>query len=255
MNQISALFKKEVMESIRNFKLFALIIVFVIFGIISPLTALLMPEIMKLAMDDAGIAFELPAVTAIDSYGQFFNNMNQIGLVIFVIVTGSILTNEFSKDTLVNLITKGLKRRNIMIVKFSYTVVMWTVVYILSAVTAYFYTIYYWDDALENIFMAFSLTWLFGIFLISIIMLASSIFKKSFLGVLFTVLTAVIIMIILSIHPALTGYLPQYLISANMGLITGEIVPGDVLPSVLVTISTAIIIFILSIFTFNKTVI
>lgn len=252
MNQISALFKKEIMESVRNFKLFSLIIVFMIFGIISPLTALLMPEIMRIVMEDAGISFEMAPVSAIDSYVQFFSNINQLGLVIFVIVTGSILTNELSRNTLVNLVTKGLKRHNVIIVKFLYATILWTAVYVLSSVITYLYTIYYWGDPLENILLAFSLTWLFGIFLISIIMLASSIFKTSFLAVLFSVLAIVIAMIILSIHPTIAEYLPQYLISTNIGVLTGEITPGDIVPSVLTTVGAVIIMFGLSIFTFNK---
>lgn len=255
MNQISALFKKEIVESIRTFKLFLLLAVFVIIGIISPLTAYLMPDIMEMVMEDAGVKFELPAVTALDSYVQFFNNMNQLGLPILVIITGSILTNEFSRNTLVNLLTKGLKRHNVMVVKFLYAILMWTVVYVFGAVTTYLYTIYYWNNELENILAAFGLTWLYGIFLISVIMLASAIFRTSFLGVLFTVLGVVIIMIILSIHPTTAEYLPQYLLTSNVGLLTGETGLSDVMPVVLITAAASILIFLLSIVTFNKAVI
>lgn len=255
MNQISALFKKEAVESIRNFKLFLLLAVFIIIGIISPLTAYLMPDIMAMVMKDAGIKFELPVVTAVDSYVQFFGNMNQLGLPILVIVTGSILTNEFSRNTLINLLTKGLKRHNVMLVKFLYTILMWTVVYVFGAVTAYLYTIYYWENELENILAAFGLTWLYGIFLISVIMMASAIFRTSFLGVLFTVLGVVIIMIIASIYPMTAEYLPQYLLTSNMSLLTGETGMSDVMPAVLITAGASILIFLLSIITFNKAVI
>lgn len=252
MNQLSALFKKEIMESVRNFKLFVLLTVFIIIGIISPLTALLMPDIMELVMEDARISFEPPPVAALDAYTQFFGNMNQLGLPILVIVTGSILTNEFSRNTLVNLLTKGLRRHNVMLVKFSYTVLMWTAAYAAGAVTAYLYTIYYWDDELENILVAFSLTWVYGIFLISIIMLSSAIFRTSFLGVLFTALSVVILMIITSIYPPAAEYLPQYLITSNAGLLTGEMIVSDVLPALLITAAVSILIFLLSTAVFNK---
>ena len=252
MNQITALFKKEAVESVRNFKLFILFAVFIIIGIISPLTAYLMPDIMEMVMEDAGVIFELPAVTSLDSYVQFFSNMNQLGLPILVIVTGSILTNEFSGNTLVNLLTKGLKRHNVMLVKFLYTSLMWTVVYVSGAVTAYLYTIYYWDNELENILAAFGLTWLYGIFLISVIMLASAIFRISFLGVLFTVLGLVIVMIILSIYPQTADCLPQYLISSNAELLTGEAGMSDIMTAALITAGASILIFLLSIVMFNK---
>lgn len=252
MNQIAALFKKEIIESIRNFKLIALLIVFMIFGIISPLTAILMPDIMELVMEDAGIEFELPTVTAIDSYTQFFSNVNQMGLVVMVIVLGSLLTNEFTRNTLVNLVTKGLKRHNIIIVKSVYAASVWTIAYFLSALTTYLYTIYYWQEPVSHLILAFTLTWLFGIFLISLIMLASAIFKSSFIGVLITVLATVILMMVLSIHPVIAEYLPQYLISSNIALLTEELTPGDMTASIIVAVITTTVMFLLSILIFDK---
>lgn len=253
MNQISALFKKEMMESIRNFKLFALIIVFMIFGVLSPLTAILMPDIMGMVMEDAGIQFELPPVSAIDSYTQFFSNMNQMGLVIMVLVMGNLLTGEFSRNTLVNLVTKGLKRHNIIIVKSIFSILVWTVAFFLAALITYLYTIYYWDETINHLLLSYGMTWLFGVFLISLIMFASSIFRSSFLGVLISVLAVVIIMMIVSIHPTIAEYLPQHLINSNMAVLTEEIMPGDMLQSVIVTMISTVVLFIVSVSLFNNT--
>lgn len=252
MNQAVALFKKEIVESIRNFKLFALIIVFMILGIVSPLTALLMPDILEAVMEDSGITIDLPPVSAFDSYAQFFSNANQMGLVILVIIFGNILTHEFSRNTLVNLVTKGLKKYNIILVKSAFAVVVWTAAYITGALITYLYTVYYWDDEVQHLIAAFALTWLFGIFLISVIMAASTVFRTSFVGVLITVLAVVIVMMAAGIHPDITEYLPQYLISSNMELLTGELEAGDVVPSVIVTIAASIIMIGASIYIFNN---
>ena len=252
MNQAAALFKKEIVESIRNFKLFALIIVFMILGIVSPLTALLMPDILEAVMEDSGITIDLPPVSAFDSYAQFFSNANQMGLVILVIIFGNILTHEFSRNTLVNLVTKGLKKYNIILVKSAFAVMVWTTAYFTGALITYLYTIYYWEDEVQHLIAAFALTWLFGIFLISVIMAASTVFRTSFVGVLITVLAVVIIMMAAGIHPDIAEYLPQYLISSNMALLTGELEAGDVVPSVIVTIAAIIIMIGASIFIFNN---
>lgn len=255
MSQVSALLKKEVMESVRNFKLFGLITVFIIIGIMSPLLALLLPDILESVMRDMGITLDIPVVTAVDSYTQFFSNMNQIGLVIFVIVIGGILTYEFSKNTMVILITKGLKRHNIIIVKSLYALILWTVSYVLSAVVTYIYTIYYWNDEVQHLVVAFGLTWVYGIFLISVIMLASTIFKSSFLGVLISVIAVVVLMVVLSIHPAIGEYMPQYLIGVNIEVLTGAVEVREVIPSLLTTVGASILLLGLSIMTFNKSAI
>lgn len=252
MNQYTALFKKEFLESLRQFKVFALMIVFMIFGIISPLTAILMPDIMKTFLTDTGIHIELPEVQAVDSYSQFFSNVNQMGLVIMVIVFGNILTHEISGNTLINLITKGLKRHVVISVKYIYTCFLWTITYIIGAVLTYVYTIYYWENTVDYTVAAFSLTWLYGIFLISVIMLASAVFKSSYIGVLITVLCAAILMMIISIHPEWSEYMPQYLLSSSIPMLNGELTPYDMLPSVIISITLSIIMFLSSILIFNR---
>ncbi len=252
MNQMTALFKKESIESIRNFKLFALIIVFMILGIVSPLTALLLPDILEAVMEDTGIALDLPPVSAFDSYAQFFSNANQMGLVILVIIFGNILTHECGRNTLVILITKGLKKYNIVLVKTVFAALAWTAAYIIGALITWLYTIYYWDDEVPHLITAFGMTWLYGVFLICLIMAASAVFRSSFIGVLITVLAVVIIMLIASVHPDIAEFLPQYLISSNMALLAEELEMADIVPSVIVTIVSSVLLIAISISLFNK---
>ena len=62
-----AFVKKELLEQVRTYKLLILFLVFFIFGMLSPLMAKLMPEILsQMPMD--GITITIPDPTAIDSY-------------------------------------------------------------------------------------------------------------------------------------------------------------------------------------------
>ena len=79
MNGYLAFMKKEWMEQIRTFKLFILFVVFFIFGMLSPLTAKLMPELLS-QIPIEGMTIILPEPSAIDSYTQFFKNCSQMGL-------------------------------------------------------------------------------------------------------------------------------------------------------------------------------
>ncbi|WP_342387838.1 ABC transporter permease [Salinicoccus bachuensis] len=252
MSQMLPLFKKELIESWRNFKFAAILIVFAIIGVLSPFTALILPDILGVVMDDSGVTVEIPESTALDSYMQFFSNMNQMGLVIFVIVFGSILTHEFSRNTLVNLVTKGLKRTNVIVVKALFLMLVWTVGYIVSALVAYVYTIYYWDESVNHLVLAFAMTWVYGLFIISIILLASTLFTNSFIAVLFSVVAVVIVMLMASIHPDVAEYLPQYLIGNNVVLLTGEIEAGEVLWPMIITAVLTLVLLSLTILRFKK---
>ncbi|MCC9977252.1 ABC transporter permease subunit, partial [Streptococcus agalactiae] len=110
-----------------------------IFGILGPLTALMMPDIMAGILPKK-LQGAIPEPTYIDSYIQYFKNMNQLGLVILVFLFSSTLTQEFSKGTLINLVTKGLAKKVIILAKFIVITLLWTVSYLLSVVIHFSYT-------------------------------------------------------------------------------------------------------------------
>lgn len=111
-----AFVKKELLEQVRTYKLLILFLVFFIFGMLSPLMAKLMPEILsQMPMD--GITITIPDPTAIDSYSQFFKNLTQMGLIVLVLLFSGTLTTELSKGTLINVLTKGLTRYAVILAK------------------------------------------------------------------------------------------------------------------------------------------
>lgn len=106
--------KKEFIECIRSYKFMILIIVFLAFGFMNPIFAKYMPELLKSMMPD-GMSMKLPEPTVFDSWTQFFKNMNQMGLIIFLLSFSSIISAELQKGTLINMVTKGLSRKKIIL--------------------------------------------------------------------------------------------------------------------------------------------
>lgn len=117
MKQLGNFIKKEITENIRQYRIFILLVVFLAFGILSPATAKFMPEIFKnLVMD--GISINLPSPTYLDSWIQFFKNMSQIVLIVIIVLYAGILVEEYSKNTIQILRTKGLKSYSVILGKF-----------------------------------------------------------------------------------------------------------------------------------------
>lgn len=120
-----AFVKKELLEQVRTYKLLILLLVFFIFGMLSPLMAKLMPEILsQMPMD--GITITIPDPTAIDSYSQFFKNLTQMGLIVLVLLFSGTLTTELSKGTLINVLTKGVTRYAVILAKYTVALVLWS---------------------------------------------------------------------------------------------------------------------------------
>ncbi|MBG9979532.1 ABC transporter permease subunit [Facklamia sp. DSM 111018] len=221
MSSFQVLLKKEWMENYRTHKIISLLLLCIILGIMGPLNALITPDILKnLLPSDAQIS--IPDPSYIDSYMQFFKGINQIGLIALVIIFSGSLTNELTNQTLINLVTKGLSRRIIILAKFIMIISIWTGSYFISSLVQYGYTLYYFSADGTNKVFTYILTWGFGIFLISLLLLFSSLFKKN-TGVLLGVLIVVVILFIISLFNPLKNYNPLFLIQNQSEILLGKV--------------------------------
>ena len=251
MRAYFAFTKKEFIENLRTYKLMIMIVVFLIFGVMSPLFAKFTPEILKAAGLDAS-ALGVGTPTAIDSFAQFFKNVGQLGLLVLVIVFSGIMANELSKGTLINILTKGMRRSTVILSKFIMATVIWTVSYLLCLAVTYAYTAYYFTiENISNAFLAFSSMWLFGVLLIAIVILGGVLFKNVYGSLLLTG-GIVVVMTIVNIAPKLQKYNPITLSSDNMQLIMAQKATSDVMPAVIICAVLTIVSVIASIMIFNK---
>lgn len=68
----------------RTYRLLVLVVVFAFFGLLGPLTAAYLPEIISLASqsDDLGLAVDLPEPVPADGIIQYIGNVAQIGIIV-----------------------------------------------------------------------------------------------------------------------------------------------------------------------------
>lgn len=246
-----AFVKKEFLESVRTYKIFIMFSVFLIFGMINPLTAKLTPELIK-EFVPKGVTITMQRPTAIDSWTQFFQNTSQIGLIILTFMFSSIVSLEVLKKTLINIITKGLKRSIVILSKFTVIFVIWTVSYILSFIVTYLYTVYLFPiDNIKNLGFALFCLWFFGVLLISIIIFSSTI-SKNVSGSLFSIGGIVLIMLILNMIYKFKKYNPLYLINNNIFILSNNISIASFKWSIGISAMLTVIFLLFSIIIFNK---
>ncbi|MCL2819942.1 MAG: ABC transporter permease [Oscillospiraceae bacterium] len=252
MIEFIAFTKKEYMESLRTYRLVTLAAVLLVFGILSPLTAALLPEILGAIDLGDGVVLTLPEPSAIDSWTQFFSNIGQMGMLAVIISFSGSMANEFSRGTLVNLLTKGMKRHVVILSKFFSASVLWTIGYALCLAVCYVYTAYYWpSDVITNAPFAFFSLWLFGEFLIAILIFSGTLFG-SFYGALLSCFGAIVVMALLNISPAIQKFNPISLSGDTLALLSGHKEIADFFPAVIICVSAIVILIIASILVFNK---
>lgn len=243
--------KKEWIENIRNYKLLILVIIFMFFGISNAVIAKLTPELLQL-MEGSGIVIFMPDPTGIDSWIQFYKNMSSLQLLLFLLLFGSILSNEYQKGTLVMLFTKGLKRSHVILSKFINMSIVWSIVYWLCFVCTLLYTmILFPNDHYNAIFSSAFFFYVVGIFFSSVLLLGAVLFKNMSMTLLFTG-GIYIALSILSIFEKIHQYSPFYLGTHNLQLLMNDVQIQDfMIPFVLCILSICLCLF-LSVKLFNK---
>ncbi|WP_288777741.1 ABC transporter permease [Sneathia vaginalis] len=246
-----SLIKKELIENIRTKKILGLLLLFIFVGLISPLTAKLTPQILQ-AIATNGIDIKANTPTEIDSWVQFFKNVKQTGMLGLVILFSTQITNEIQKGTLINLLSKGLPRYQVIISKWFFNTIMWIFSYCICFLVAFGYTKYFFGNTfpIENILMAVFLPLIFGIFLISLEILGSVI-TENVIGTLLFVIGGVVIQFILSLKEEIVKYMPIALIGKNINIIKG-IGFNDYFIPIFTTCGLIIICIISSIIILNK---
>jgi ABC-2 type transport system permease protein len=253
MKQLVAFTRKEFMEIIRTGKIYILLIIFVIFGIMNPAMAKLTPIIFELlaeSMEEQGIVIGNVVVTAITSWEQYYKNA-PMEFIVIIVMFGGILTNEYQKGTLINMLTKGLPRWKVIVSKSFVIFFTWTLCYWVSFGITYAYNEYFWDNSIaSHVLFAASGTYLLGMWLISII-LFSSVFLNSGPAVLLTTGAVYVVTNLLSMIPAAADYLPTKLAS-GMALLTGAARVEDYYKAIIITVLLIMISIVVSVVGFNR---
>lgn len=251
MRAYLAFAKKEFTESMRTYKLLILLLVFLLFGMLSPLTAKLTPKLFEALMTD-GIQITVPEPTAFDSWTQFFKNVSQMGLLVLAILFSGMMANELNRGTLINVLTKGLRRSTVILSKFTAASVIWTIGYFLCFGVCYAYTAYFWGgNGIANLLFSVICLWQFGILLLAVMILGGVLSKNSYGCLLFTGgFTATLLLI--NIVPGFQKYNPVALASKNMSLLAGDTPVKDLAAPLIISAAIVILFIAIAIRVFNK---
>lgn len=251
MRNYSAFLKKEIMESVRTYKLFIMLIVFLVFGIMSPLTAKITPDLINILMPE-GMTITLAEPTALDSWTQFFKNISQMGLIVMVIVFSGVLATEISKGTLINMLTKGLSRVAVILSKFTCVVLIWTISLVLALGVTGGYTVYLFPDGgIHHLFFSIFCLWLFGVFLLAVLIFSATLVNNNY-GCLLITGAAVVACLLANIIPDAYAYNPVSLASMNMDLLTNTIEPSSILFAVVIAAASSLVLLVSSVLVFRK---
>lgn len=251
MRQLQGLMGNQLKEGIRSFKLWIILLIFVFFGIVSPALAKLTPVIMeKVLPANAGV--QLPEVTAIDAWQQFFKNVGQLGLIVFAILFLQLFWEDIRNGSLILFLTKGVSRVTVIFAKWLYAGIIWTVVYLISFAITFIYTVSLFPSAtMDHLMLAIFCLWLFGIFLY-MSACCFAMWTESLIGGLIGAGVLWIVGMIMMVFPKVEYYSPASLAAKNIELLTNHEIAGKIGSSITLSIILIVLMGGLTIIKFKK---
>ena len=215
-------FRKEAMEFIRTQRFIGLFGAFVFFAVVSPLLARFMLEFIQAIVpaEELAMLADLPEPVWIDSYIQFYGNITQLIALAIVILFMGTITSEKKQGTADLMFMKGLGHSSFVLAKFSLMLAAIVLAMLVSSAIVYGLTLLLFDTAGEiaNILGATSLSALFLIWLVSIVVFCSALAKSSAISALLSFGLFIFFMSIGAI-PRLGDFLPGSLVNQGLEII------------------------------------
>lgn len=238
MNSFFVFFRKEWMELVRTKKLMLLMCVFAFLGILSPMAARYMAEIVSLAAGDV-LSLSLPETTWRDSWAQYYNNLSQMGGICVIFLSMGCVIGEKRGGSAALALTKNLSHTVFITAKFTAAAVSFLISLFPSALLCYGYTCFLYGYAGEPAAILVSLAAyiIFTFALLGITVLASTAAQNTAISAVLS-FCGFIALGISSYFPVIGRVLPGKLLSETVGMASG-IRPSGILGAFAVSLCIA----------------
>lgn len=248
-----AFMKKEWMENVRTGRIWILLILFGLFGVMNPAIAKLTPWMMEMlsdSLESQGFVMTEVTVTAVDSWMQFYKNI-PLALFVVVLIFSQTFTGEYQKGTLIPVVTKGLSRRKIVFAKLCMLFSVWTICYFTCFGITYGYNAYFWDNSVVAYPLFASLCyWLFGLWVLAILVYFSASMTSN-VQVLLGTGVVVLGTYLLGLIPKLSKFVPTKLM-AGMTILQEAAEPAECYWSIGIACFTMIFCVAASVMSFDR---
>jgi ABC-2 type transport system permease protein len=223
MTGFATLLRKELLEQWRTRRLIIVGIVFLLFGIMSPLIAKYTPELLKsIGTGVPGAVIELPPPTTADAVAQLAKNVGQLGVVVAILLAMGAVASEKERGTAAFILTLPAGRAAFLSAKLLAIGCTLLVAVLIAAAGDWLYTTILFEPLPVPGFVVLALLlWLQMLAFAAITFLASTVTGSQLVagGVGFIVFVAVSIVAAL---PVIGDWTPLALSSAAIDAALGE---------------------------------
>jgi ABC-2 type transport system permease protein len=208
------LLRKELLEQWRTRKALVVLVVFLLFGLTSPLLARFVTEILMSVPGAEEFAGLIPEPKAADAVAQFIENITQFGYILTLLLSMGLIAGERDRGTAAMILSKPAPRWAFVLSKFDALALVYLPAILIAGLGAGYYTNALFEPglALGPFLLGNVLLWLWLMAIAALALLGSALGRTPLiaagLGLLFTV-----ILLIAGAFPQASALLPSGLVS------------------------------------------
>jgi ABC-2 type transport system permease protein len=218
------LLTKELREQLRTNRFVAVVAVFVLFGIVGPLTDRYMKELIDaIGSQSGGFTIQVPGPTLAGDLTQITKNLSEFGVICALLLTMGTVAWEKERGTAGMILTKPASRAAFLAAKLIAISATLGIATALGTGVAYVYTLalYPSDFAIGGyVAMAMLLWWITVVF--TAITLLGSTLTRSAIAAAGIGLIALLVMGILGALPVVGPYMPSSLAAPAQAIALGQ---------------------------------
>ncbi len=219
----------------RTGRLIVLLVVFALFGLLGPLTAAYLPEILGAATQAEGVVVELPEPVPADGLVQYVGNVSQLGLLAVVVVAAMALAVDAKPGLATFYRTRQPVAWRLVLPRWVASTLAVVAAWTLGLLAAWYETVLLIGDVAPQAIAIGWLLWaLYLAFAVAVVALAAGL-ARSTIAVSAMSLAFLLGLALVGLIPPIAEWLPSRLVGAPASLAAESTSAGDYTSAALVT--------------------
>lgn len=222
MDGFSVFLRKELREMVRSNRLLVVAAVFLLLGIISPVTAKYTPELLKaLGTGQNGVQITFPTPTVADAIAQYLKNVAGTGIFVAILLPMGMVAREKERGTAAFVLTKPVSRAAFLGAKLVALVALLGIGVLIAAVATYIYTAILFEPVALGGFIGCTALILLSLVVYGLLTFLGSTIANSQLPAVGIGLAAWVLISLIGISPTAAQYTPGGLLEPAGALARG----------------------------------
>jgi ABC-2 type transport system permease protein len=252
MDGFGAMLRKELREAVRSNRLLVVGVVFLVLGIISPLTAKYTPELLKLVgTGQPGVQITLPPPTVAEAIVQYLKNVAGTGILVALLLPMGMVAREKERGTAALVLTKPVSREAFLAAKLVALAITLAIGVALAAAATYLYTAILFEPLALGGFVGCTLLILLSLLVYAALTFLGSTLTSSQLAAVGIGLAAWIIISVVGVIPRAAQLTPAGLLEPAGALARGT-PPPHLGASLAANIITCVLVLALAWLAFRR---